>query len=113
MTYGDVFLENEREFSAYNFEIANIEMMRQKFDDFEAECHSCLDAKLPLPAYDCVMKCSHSFNILDARGALSATERAAYILRVRTLAKACCESYLAEVAGDAAVEASNQKGEVA
>ena len=59
------------------------------------------------------MKCSHSFNILDARGALSATERAAYILRVRTLAKACCESYLAEVAGDAAVEASNQKGEVA
>ena len=88
MTYGEVFLENEREFSAYNFEVANVDMMRQKFDDFEAECHACLEAKLPLPAYDCVMKCSHSFNILDARGAISATERAAYTLRVRTLAKA-------------------------
>ncbi len=72
MTYGDVFLENEREFSAYNFEVANVEMMRQKFDDYEAECHSCLERKLPLPAYDCVMKCSHAFNLLDARGALSA-----------------------------------------
>ena len=112
MTYGDVFLENEREFSAYNFEVANVDMMRGKFDDFEAECHACLDAKLPLPAYDCVMKCSHSFNVLDARGALSATERAAYILRVRTLAKACCESYLAEVAGDGAHDDA-QKGEVA
>jgi len=113
MTYGEVFLENEREFSAYNFEVANVDMMRQKFDDFEAECHACLEAKLPLPAYDCVMKCSHSFNILDARGAISATERAAYILRVRTLAKACCESYLAEVAGDAAASDSVEKGEVA
>ena len=113
MTYGEVFLENEREFSAYNFEVANVDMMRQKFDDFEAEAHACLEAKLPLPAYDCVMKCSHSFNILDARGAISATERAAYILRVRTLAKACCESYLAEVAGDAAASDSVEKGEVA
>lgn len=100
MTYGEVFLENEREFSTYNFEIADIELMRSKFDEFERECSRCLDAKLPLPAYDCMMKCSHSFNILDARGALSATERAAYILRVRTLAKACCESYLAEVAAE-------------
>ena len=91
MTYGDVFLENEREFSAYNFEVANVEMMRQKFDDYEAECHSCLERKLPLPAYDCVMKCSHAFNLLDARGALSAVERANYILRVRAVAKACCE----------------------
>ena len=99
MTYGDVFLENEREFSAYNFEVANVELMREKFDDYERECHACLEAKLPLPAYDCVMKCSHAFNILDARGALSATERAAYILRVRAVAKACCEAYLAEVAG--------------
>ena len=107
MTYGDVFLENEREFSAYNFEVANVEMMRQKFDDYERECHSCLDARLPLPGYDCVLKCSHAFNLLDSRGALSATERAHYILRVRTLAKAACECYLAEVAlGD-------KKGEVA
>ena len=109
MTYGNVFLENEREFSAYNFEVANIDMMRQKFDDYEAECHSCLDRKLPLPAYDCVMKCSHAFNILDARGALSAVERANYILRVRAVAKACCESYLAEVAGGSADNASSQK----
>lgn len=94
MTYGDVFLENEREFSAYNFEVANVEMMRQKFDDYEAECHSCLERKLPLPAYDCVMKCSHAFNLLDARGALSAVERANYILRVRAVAKACCEAYM-------------------
>ena len=113
MTYGAVFLENEREFSAYNYEVANVEMMRGKFDDYERECHSCLDSKLPLPAYDCVMKCSHAFNILDARGALSATERAADILRVRTLAKACCESYLAEVAGDAPAGGASQEGEVA
>ncbi|QWT17047.1 glycine--tRNA ligase subunit alpha [Collinsella sp. zg1085] len=98
MTYGDVFLENEREFSAYNFELANIDMMRNKFDDYERECHACLDAGLPLPGYDCVLKCSHAFNLLDSRGALSATERAAYILRVRTLAKAACESYLEHVA---------------
>lgn len=96
VTYGDVFLENEREFSAYNFETANIEMMRAKFDEYEQECHSCLNANLPLPAYDCVLKCSHAFNILDARGALSATERTAFILRVRTIAKLCCESYLAK-----------------
>ena len=111
MTYGDVFLENEREFSAYNFEVANVEMMRQKFDDYEAECHFCLERKLPLPAYDCVMKCSHAFNLLDARGALSAVERANYILRVRAVAKACCEAYMAEVAG--VNENADQEGEVA
>ena len=98
MTYGDVFHENEYEFSCYNFEVANVEMMRRKFDEYEAECHACLDAGLPLPAYDCVMKCSHSFNLLDSRGAISATERANYILRVRNVAKACCEAYLALVA---------------
>ena len=81
------------------------------FDEYERECHSCLEAKLPLPAYDCVMKCSHAFNILDARGALSAVERANYILRVRSVAKACCESYLAEVAGKN--DDDTVKGEVA
>ena len=111
MTYGDVFLENEREFSAYNFEVANVDLMREKFDDYEAECHSCLDANLPLPAYDCVMKCSHAFNLLDSRGAISATERANYILRVRTVAKDCCEAYLAQVAGKK--DAPAKKGEVA
>ncbi len=109
MTYGDVFHENEYEFSCYNFEVANVEMMRRKFDEYEEECHSCLDHKLPLPAYDCVMKCSHAFNLLDARGAISATERANYILRVRTIAKACCEAYLELVAG----KASDSQKEVA
>ncbi len=104
VTYGDVFLENEREFSAYNFEVANIELMREKFDEYEQECASCLEAGLPLPAYDCVLKCSHSFNILDARGAISATERTAYILRVRALAKKCCEAYLAKTEGAALEE---------
>lgn len=116
MTYGDVFLENEREFSAYNFEVANVEMMRQRFDDYERECHACLEANLPLPGYDCVLKCSHAFNLLDSRGALSATERAHYILRVRTVAKAACECYLANVAakeGEGARGAQPQKGEVA
>lgn len=96
-TYGDVFYENEREQSAYNFEHADVEMMLHRFESNERECHRLLDLGLPLPAYDCVMKCSHAFNILDARGAISATERTAYILRVRELAKACCEGYLAEV----------------
>ena len=105
VTYGDVFLENEREFSGYNFEVANVELMRSKFDEFEAECHSCLEAGIPLAAYDCVLKCSHSFNILDARGALSATERMGYILRVRTIAKACCEAWLAASTADASKEA--------
>ncbi len=93
-TYGDVFLENERQFSAYNFEHADTQMLLGNFDNYERECQRILDKNLPLPAYDCVLKCSHAFNLLDARGAISATERMGYILRVRTLAKACCESYL-------------------
>lgn len=95
VTYGDVYHENEFEFSTYNFELANIDMMRQKFDDYERECHACLEHHVSLVAYDCVMKCSHAFNLLDSRGAISATERANYILRVRTLAKLCCEAYVA------------------
>ena len=109
-TYGDVYLENEREFSTYNFELADVDLMRRKFDEYEAECHRCLEAGQPLPAYDCVLKCSHSFNLLDSRGAISATERAAYILRVRAVAKACCEAWQAH---EDAVAASNKAGEVA
>ena len=117
-TYGDVYLENEREFSTYNFEIADVDLMRRKFDEYEHECHSCLDAGQPLPAYDCVMKCSHAFNLLDSRGAISATERAAYILRVRAIAKACCEAWQAHedaVAAQsaAACAATTKAGEVA
>lgn len=96
-TYGDVYLENEREFSAYNFEIADTAFLFSDFDNWEKECLRVLKAKLPLPAYDCVLKCSHTFNLLDARGAISATERMGYILRVRTLAKACCEAYIEKI----------------
>ena len=92
-TYGDVYLQNEREFSTYNFEVADTAFLFSSFDSWEKECQRTLDIDLPLPAYDCVLKCSHIFNLLDARGAISATERMGYILRVRTLAKSCCVAY--------------------
>ncbi|MDR0888747.1 MAG: glycine--tRNA ligase subunit alpha [Coriobacteriales bacterium] len=95
-TYGDVYLQNEREFSTYNFEVADTDFLFGEFDRYEKECNRTLEAGLPLPAYDYVLKCSHAFNLLDARGAISATERAAYILRVRTIAKACCVAYAEE-----------------
>ena len=95
--YGDVFLRAEREFSAFNFEHADVERLRSHFDDAEAECNALLACETPLalPAYDQCMKASHLFNLLDARGAISVVERAAYIGRVRALAKACCEAWLA------------------
>lgn len=96
-TYGDVFLENEKQFSAYNFEVANTDFLFSEFDRYEKECMDTLEKGLPLPAYDYVLKCSHAFNLLDARGVISATERMAYILRVRTIAKACCAAYLEKV----------------
>ncbi len=98
-TYRDVFLENEREFSAYNFEYADVDMLLESFNNYEKECIRLVEAKLPLPAYDCTLKCSHAFNLLDARGAISATERMGYILRVRTLARSCCLSYLENICG--------------
>lgn len=94
VTYGDVFLENEREFSAYNLEYADTEQLLRHFEDAEQECKNLLDKKLPLPAYDQCIKASHRFNLLDARGVISVTERAAYIGRVRALAKACCEAWV-------------------
>ncbi len=95
LTYGDVFLRAEQEFSAYNFEHANTDILFQHFKDYELECKNLIDANLALPAYDQAIKASHVFNLLDARGAISVTERAAYIGRVRELAKACCEIYVA------------------
>lgn len=92
--YGDVFLQAEREYSAHNFEHANTEMLTRHFQDAEAECQSLIEAKLALPAYDQCLKASHLFNLLDARGVISVTERQAYIGRVRNLAKACCEGWL-------------------
>jgi glycyl-tRNA synthetase alpha chain len=95
MIYGEVFLRNEREFSAYNFEHANTDVLLRHFEDAENECENLIAAELALPAYDQCMKASHLFNLLEARGVISVTERAAYIGRVRALAKACCEAWLA------------------
>ena len=93
-TYGDVFLRNEQQYSAYNFEVADVDMLLGLFATYESESSRTLSAGLVLPAYDYVLKCSHAFNLLDARGAISVTERQGYILRVRTIAKACCAAYL-------------------
>jgi glycyl-tRNA synthetase alpha chain len=97
--YGDVFKRAEREFSAYNFEFADIPLLFRYFADAETECKALLDRRLALPAYDQCIKASHAFNLLDARGAISVTERAAYIGRVRALAKSCCETWLQSEAG--------------
>lgn len=94
VTYGDVFLENERQFSAYNFEHADTGILFQHFKDAEVECHALLAQDLALPAYDHCLKASHLFNLLDARGVISVTERAAYIGRIRALAKGSAETWL-------------------
>ena len=94
VSYGDVFLENEKQFSAYNFEHANTKVLIRHFKDAEAECARLLKAKLVLPAYDQCIFASHAFNLLDARGVISVTERAGYIGRIRALAKACCGAWL-------------------
>jgi glycyl-tRNA synthetase alpha chain len=94
ISYGDVFLENERQFSAFNFEHATTERLFQHFSDAERECEGLIAAALPLPAYDQCIKASHLFNLLDARGVISVTERASYIGRVRALAKGCCEAWM-------------------
>ena len=95
VTYGDVFHQNEVEQSTYNFEYANVEKMFELFDFYEAEATRLIEAELPLPAYEQVIKASHCFNLLDARGAISVTERQRYILRVRTLARSIAQSYVA------------------
>jgi glycyl-tRNA synthetase alpha chain len=92
--YGDVFLRSEREFSAYNFERADTDALLRHFQDAVAECNALLEAGLVLPAFDQCIKASHIFNLLDARGVISVPERAAYIGRVRALAKACSEAWL-------------------
>jgi len=94
-TYGQVFKRAEREFSAYNFEYADTVRLFAHFADAERECQALIGHGLALPAYDQCLKASHLFNLLDARGVISVTERAAYILRIRALAKACCEAWLA------------------
>ena len=93
VTYGDVFLQNERELSAYNFEHSDAEFLFKAFDQYEADAERLVDAKLPLPAYEMVMKASHTLNLLDARKAISVTERQRFILRVRSIARAVAIGY--------------------
>ncbi len=106
VTYGDVFLQAEEEYSRYNFEYADTDMLQRHFEDAEAECARLLKEGdkgdchlLAQPAYDQCIKASHVFNLLDARGVISVTERQAYILRVRALAKGCCEAWARTRAG--------------
>lgn len=95
-TYGDVHLEDEKQFSAYNFIEADVSMWKRHFDEFEKEAQNLIAVEKILPAYDFCLKTSHAFNILDARGAVSATERPRYIARVRALARKCAQGFLAQ-----------------
>ena len=92
--YGQVRHQDEVESSGYYFEVADVSFLEQQFDGMEREASRCLEAGLALPAYECAMRCSHLFNVLDARGAVSVTERVAVIKRVRDLAVSCAEAYL-------------------
>ena len=94
MTYGDIFLENEKQMSEWNFEVANTDTLFDLFNKAAAECESCLDKKLPIPAYEQAIKASHVFNLLQARGVISVQERASYMGRVRDLAKGSCEAHM-------------------
>ena len=109
ISYGDVFLQAEQEFSRFNFEYADTDILLQHFKDAEKECLALLKAgekderyEMALPAYDQCIKASHVFNLLDARGVISVTERQAYILRVRELSKGCCEAWAKTAGGGAA-----------
>jgi len=93
VSYGDVYHQNEVEQSRYNFELADTAMLFQHFGQFEGEAKRLVEAQCVLPAYEMVIRCSHAFNLLDARGAISVTERAAYIGRVRALARAVAQAY--------------------
>ena len=93
-SYGDLHLATEREGSAYNFEHADVALHQQLFTNFEKDAQRLLDAKLLMPAYEQLLKCSHTFNMLDARGAISQSDRPRFVLRIRTLAKRCAELYL-------------------
>ena len=99
VTWGDVYRDNERQWSIYNFEEASVPLLTKRFEEHERECERLLERGVPLPAYDEVLKSSHTFNLLDARGAISATERAAYIARVRNLSRRVALAYLEQQNG--------------
>lgn len=94
LTYGDIYKESERQWSVYNFEEADIQMLIDSFNMYEKEGYRLIEKKLPIPAYDYALKCSHTFNLLDARGAISVNERARYIARVRNLARECAKAFV-------------------
>ncbi len=94
VTYGDIFLDHERHYSAFNFDHAPVDILRRHFADCESTCRDLIGAGLALPAYDHCIKASHIFNLLDARGAISVAERKSHILRVRELAAGCCDAWL-------------------
>jgi len=94
VTYGDIYLQNEIEASKYNFEYSDASMLQELFNLHEKEANSLIKAKLVLPAYEQALKCSHYFNLLDARGAIGVTERTAYIGRIRDLSRECAKTYL-------------------
>ena len=98
ITYGQVHLEDEKQWSRYNFEEADVELLKRHFTDWEKEALRLIEKKMVLPAYDAVMKCSHLFNLLDARGAISVTERTNFISKVRNLARKVAENYLSSFA---------------
>ncbi|VEB41907.1 Glycine--tRNA ligase alpha subunit [Chromobacterium violaceum] len=93
VTYGNVFYQNEVEQSKYAFEHSNVELLFRQFNDYEAEAKKLLEASLPLPAYEMILKAGHTFNLLDARGSISVTERAAYIGRIRNLSRGVAQAY--------------------
>ncbi len=97
MTYGDIHRTNEAHWSTYHFEVADTATMQRHFTDYEQECEACLARGLVMPAYDFVLKCSHAFNVLDARGAVSVTERTSYVSRVRSIARRVAEAYVAMI----------------
>lgn len=109
VTYGDVFLHNEQEFSALSHEYADTDMLFRHFKDIELQCQSLLDKKLPMAAYDYALKASHTLNLLDARGGIGVTERASYIGRVRNLARACCEHYIEKYVKSSSKESESEQ----
>ena len=108
VTYADVHKQGEYEWSKYNFEVADVDMLFRQFENAFGECKRCLEAKISLPAYDYCMLAAHTFNVLDARGAISVTQRQDYILKIRELAKECALTYKASI--DAAAQ-NDAKGE--
>ncbi len=108
-TYGQMHLKDEQEFSKYNFEAADVDMLRKAFTAYEGEVNRLLDAGLVRPAYEHVMKCSHTFNLLDARGAISVSERVTYVARVRALACRVSRAFVESFAGGSVEVASGKK----